>query len=282
LEKKQVLNFENRYRAKDGQYKLLSWKSAPVGDLMYAAARDITASRQAETELRRTKDQLLAANRELEAFSYTAAHDLRAPLRSMSGFVNIVLEDTESKLSEDAKHCMGRVAAASKKMGQLIDALLNLSHISRRQIVPVPVNLSAIAHEVSKELRKSQTGRLAEFEIDDGLQVSGDPQLLKSAVANLLGNAWKYTCKLETAARIRFSRESVNGQSCFVVRDNGVGFDMKHASKLFGVFQRLHSPAEFDGIGVGLASTQRIINAHGGRIWADSEPGKGAAFYFTL
>lgn len=200
----------------------------------------------------------------------------------MSGFVNIVLEDKESQLSEDAKHCMGRVAAASKKMGQLIDALLNLSHISRRQIVPVPVNLSAIAHEVSKELRSSQPDRRVEFEIDDGMQVTGDPQLLKAAVANLLTNAWKYTGKLKTPSRIQFCRESVDGQTCFIVRDNGVGFDMRHADKLFGVFQRLHSPTDFDGIGVGLASTQRIINAHGGRIWAQSEPGKGATFYFVL
>lgn len=282
LTKQQVLNFENRYLAKDGSYKLLSWKSAPVGDLMYAAARDVTATRAAETELRRMKDQLEIANRELEAFSYSAAHDLRAPLRSMTGFLSIISEDKETKLSEDAKHCINRVTAAAHKMGKLIDALLNLSQISRRKVQPVPVDLSSIAVEISKDLQRAESERPAEFKIASDMTVQGDPQLLKAAVGNLLGNAWKYTAKSNRPAHIEFGQETVEGRNHFFIRDNGVGFDMKHSGKLFGVFQRLHSPTEFDGLGIGLATTLRIIHAHGGKIWATGEPGKGASFYFTL
>lgn len=281
-DKQLVLNFENRYRCKDGSFRLLSWKSAPVGSLMYAAARDITDIRASQNELIEAKERLELANRDLKSFSYSIAHDLRAPLRSMIGFSNIVLEDEDSRLSEDSKECLGKIFRAGQKMGQLIDGLLNLSQLARRPVVPVAVNLSTICREIVQELQSTDPGRIVKFEILDDMLAQGDVQLLRLVMMNLLGNAWKYTSKIGDRALIEVGTNNQDGKPAYFVRDNGAGFDMKYANKLFGVFQRLHATSEFEGIGIGLATVSRIIQAHGGKIYARGEEGKGAEFTFTL
>lgn len=282
VKREMVLSFENRYRCKDGSYRLLSWKSAPVGDLMYAAARDITESRQNEEALRKAKAAADLANRELEAFSYSVAHDLRAPLRSITGFSNILLEDHGHSLSGEAKDSLLRVVNAARKMGQLIDALLSLSQLTRKEIVKQRVDIASFAREISVELRNAQPERKVEFAIAPEILVMGDPSLLRSVLANLLGNAWKYTSKAARDAKIEFGAMERDGERICFVRDNGVGFDMNYSNKLFGVFHRLHSDRDFEGTGIGLATAQRIIQRHGGRIWAQGELGKGATFYFTV
>ena len=222
------------------------------------------------------------ANRELEAFSYSVSHDLRAPLRSIEGFSQILLEDYAEKLDEEGQNYLGRVRAASRRMALLIDDLLDLSRVSRSPLRRELVDLSAQAREITAELAKSQPEREAEFVIADGLTANGDARLLSLALENLLGNAWKFTSR-EERARIEFGSTTLEGRErVYFVRDNGVGFDEAYAGKLFGAFQRLHGPEEFEGTGIGLATVQRIVRRHGGRVWAEGEVGKGATFFFTL
>jgi signal transduction histidine kinase len=230
--------------------------------------------RQAITDER---NKLEAANRELEAFSYSVSHDLRAPLRGIDGFSLALLEDCADRLNEAGKDYLGRIRAATQQMGQLIDDMLNLSRVTRSEIDREKVDLSSLAAAVADELKKGEPGRDVEFRIEPGLSAKGDRRLLKVALENLLGNAWKYTGR-HPRARIEFGCKG----KIFFVRDDGAGFDMTYADKLFGVFQRLHKAAEFPGTGVGLATVQRIIHKHGGRIWAEGEVEKGAAFYFTI
>lgn len=224
---------------------------------------------------------LEAANKELESFSYSVSHDLRAPLRSMDGFSRALLEDYAAKLDAEGKEYLHTIRAASQRMGQLIDDMLMLAKVARTPIRREEFDLSALAGEVAQALRDAQPERRVEFVISPGLRAEGDASLTRIALENLLGNAWKFTSK-QPAARIEFGRTNQNGSTAFFVRDNGVGFDMTYANKLFGAFQRLHTTAEFPGTGVGLASTQRIITRQGGRIWAASQPGLGATFFFTL
>lgn len=277
-----VLSFENRYLCKDGNYKLLSWKSAPVGNLMYAAARDVTEARQTYSELKKAKEESDWLNRELKSFSYSIAHDLRAPLQNMRGYSSLLLEDLGATLTEDVRGPVIRIASAANKMDKMIGALLNLSGITHKQITKQPVDMSALAHEVVQELQTTSPDRRAHFTIADGLVDVGDPVLLRVVMTNLLSNAWKYSSKLLTNAEIEFDRCESHGKLAYFVRDNGAGFDMTMAENLFGAFQRLHSAEEFEGNGIGLATVQRIIHRHGGSIWVDSSPGKGATFYFAL
>ncbi|UCB52855.1 MAG: PAS domain S-box protein, partial [Candidatus Zixiibacteriota bacterium] len=225
--------------------------------------------------------ELAAANKELEAFSYSVSHDLRAPLRTIDGFSRALLEDYDNKLGEQGKDYLNRVRAASQRMGHLIDDLLNLSLMMRREMRREETDLSDLARSIAAELRKTQPRRQAEFVIQEGVVARGDPRLLREVLENLLGNAWKFTEK-HSRPRIEFGASQQEEQSAYFVRDNGAGFDMAYADKLFVPFQRLHSTAEFSGNGIGLTIASRIINRHGGRIWAEGELEKGATFYFTL
>ena len=239
------------------------------------------AERVAEREA--ALSQLAAVNRELEAFSYSVSHDLRQPLRAIDGFSKALLEDYGGELAEDARGYLDRVRAGATRMGELIDDLLALSRLTQVALVRTRVDLSAIAREVLGALRAGTPGREVTTFVEDGLVVDGDAKLLRIVLENLLGNAWKFTGRKPTA-HIELRRTPVEGEgpAAFVVRDDGAGFDMTYVAKLFGAFQRLHGSKEFEGTGIGLATVQRIVHRHGGRIWAEAAVGRGAAFHFTL
>jgi light-regulated signal transduction histidine kinase (bacteriophytochrome) len=222
-----------------------------------------------------------ATNHELESFSYSVSHDLRAPLRSIDGFSQALLEDYEEKLDEEGKRHLKRVRDSAQYMGKLIENLLMLARVTQSSVRRDPVDLSALARSAAARLQSNQLERTTQFRIAGELLGSGDAELLGILFNNLLGNAWKFTGKRDDAV-IEFGSNQENGHVVYFVRDNGVGFDMAYSAKLFGVFQRLHSPAEFEGTGVGLATVQRIVRRHGGRIWAEGEVGRGASFFFTL
>ncbi|HXI82643.1 MAG TPA: PAS domain S-box protein [Verrucomicrobiae bacterium] len=236
---------------------------------------------QSSQQVKVANEQLQAANRELEAFCYSVSHDLRAPLRGLDGFSQALLEDYGDKLGGDGKKLLQRIRAGSQRMGQLIDDLLNLSRVSRSELHREPVDLGRIAGDVAAELRGLDPRRHVALRIGEDLKAKGDPQLLRVVLENLLGNAWKYTAK-KPRATIEFGVDQDNGNSSFFVRDNGVGFDMQYADKLFTPFQRLHAMNEFPGTGVGLATVQRIISRHGGRVWVEAAVNKGATIHFTL
>jgi len=231
--------------------------------------------------LRRNAAELLAANTELDAFAYSVSHDLRAPLRSIDGFSQVLLEDYGAQLDESGRDSLQRVRAASQRMATLIDDLLKLARVTRSEMRTELVDLSKIARDIATELHRSTPERQVDVTIAQGLEARGDVRLLRVALENLLRNSWKYTAK-QPRPRIEFATVEGNGERVFMVRDNGAGFDMQYADKLFGVFQRLHSADEFEGTGVGLATVRRIITRHGGRIWAEGAVDRGATFYFTL
>jgi len=220
------------------------------------------------------------ASREFEAFSYSVAHDLRAPLRGIDGFSQALLEDYSEKLDAEGQHYLRRVRESAQHMGRLIESLLMLARVTQSDLRRERVDLSGIARGTIGRLRGAQPDRQVEVLIADRLFGTGDRRLLEIAFENLLGNAWKFTGK-RANARIEFGCAE-DGDFVFFVRDNGAGFDTSYASKLFGVFQRLHAASEFDGTGIGLATVQRIIRRHGGRIWAEGEVDRGATFFFTL
>ncbi len=262
------------------ELSLASWKRGR--DVAFTAIiRDITERKAAEETLRRYAAQLESANAELEAFAYSVSHDLRAPLRSLDGFSQALLEDYADRLDAQGTDYLRRVRSGSQRMAQLIDDLLNLSRVTRAQMRMGSVDLSALAEGIATELRKSDPSRRVEFAIAPALVVQADPGLLGVVLENLLGNAWKFTGK-QLVARIELGVTPHNGRPTYFVRDNGAGFDMTYADKLFGAFQRLHRSGEFEGTGIGLATVQRIIHRHGGRIWAEAAPDRGATFYFTL
>ena len=225
--------------------------------------------------------QLEATNKELEAFAYSVSHDLRAPLRSIDGFSQVVLEDYADKLDAEGKDYLQRLRAASQRMGHLIDDMLKLSRVTRSSMQQEPVDLSALGRTIAAELQQRQPERRIEFVIADELTANGDARLLEAALENLLENAWKFTGK-HAHARIEFGYMEVDGKGAYFVRDDGIGFDMAYTDKLFGAFQRLHSSDEFEGTGIGLATVQRIIHRHGGEVWGESAVEQGATFYFTL
>jgi signal transduction histidine kinase len=244
-------------------------------DLLY---RNLKLS---EERLRRRQAELEAANRELETFSYSVSHDLRAPLRSISGFSRILEEDYAACLDDQGVDYLRRVQEGAQQMAELIDALLALSRMMRAELRRQPVDLSTLARTIAETLQNAEPQRRVEFVIAPDLTVQGDIAMLRAVLENLLGNAWKFSGKVEQA-RIEFGTTAGDDGPVFFVRDNGAGFDMQYAQKLFLPFQRLHSVSEFPGSGVGLATVQRIIQRHGGHIWAESGPGQGATFYFTL
>jgi light-regulated signal transduction histidine kinase (bacteriophytochrome) len=236
---------------------------------------------QSEEVLRLRNAQLEASNKELESFSYSVSHDLRAPLRAIDGFSLAILEDYAAKFDEEGKRQLHRIRAAVSRMGNLIDDMLKLARIARSEIVHNRVNLTKLAEEVISDLRVAAPEREVSISIAPDLTVSGDRNLLRIVLQNLLGNAWKFTAARANAS-IAFGRTTSGDEVAFFVQDNGAGFDMQYANKLFGVFQRLHSDSTYPGNGVGLATVNRIIMRHGGRIWADAKPGQGATFYFVL
>jgi light-regulated signal transduction histidine kinase (bacteriophytochrome) len=253
-----------------------------------AVARDISERKRAEEEIKRLNvdlqrraAQLATANQELEAFSYSVSHDLRAPLRSIDGFSQAVLKHYADQLDAQGQNYLQRVCAASQRMAELIEGLQALSRVTRAELRRDPVNLSALVTAIAEELQQRQPERQVELVIAQGLETTGDARLLRAVLENLLGNAWKFTSK-RNRARIEFGCAIVGGQPAYFVRDNGAGFDMSYADRLFAPFQRVHTADEFEGSGIGLATVQRIIRRHGGRIWAEGVEDRGATFYFTL
>ena len=284
----------SNFLRKDGTTVPYEWTGVPLKDVegnvigLTGSGRDLTERKRAEEEikalnedLRRRAAELAVTNQELQAFSYSVSHDLRAPLRSMAGFSQALLDDYSHNLDAQGVDHLQRVIAAARRMGQLIDDMLSLSRVTRGDMRYESVDLSAIAAQIASELQQAEPDRKVEFHVEEGLADTGDAELLRIALENLLANAWKFTSK-HSAARIEFcAAQSEDGERAYLVRDDGAGFDMTYADKLFGAFQRLHG-AEFPGTGIGLATVQRVVRRHGGRVWGEASPDQGATFYFTL
>ncbi|WP_306536850.1 ATP-binding protein [Geobacter sp.] len=246
-----------------------------------AEEASLQLNRQLEQRVAERTAELQAANSELEAFCYSVAHDLRTPLRGMNGFSRIILERYGDTLDEEGKDYLGRLSAASVRMGQLVDDLLHLTKVTRSEMRRRTVDLTAMAQEIAADCRHTQPDRRAEFNIQGGLVANADENLLRIVMVNLLANAWKFSAR-EPVSRIDVGSTERDGKTVFFVKDNGVGFDMAYVGKLFGPFERLVSFNEFEGTGIGLATVKRIVERHGGMVWAEGEPGKGATFHFTL
>ena len=255
-----------------------------LSDLSEAEAKVRTLNAELEARVAVRTAELERVNKNLEAFTYSVAHDLRTPLRALSGFSAALVEDYGDRLDETGRGYAGSIMAASERMAALIDDLLLLSRVSRAGMNLEPVDLSAEAAAIAGELRSGEPGRQIRFTIEDGIRVIADRSLIRTVLQNLLENAWKFTAHREGAV-IEFATAATaaeEGMVCCYVRDNGAGFDPAYAAKLFQPFERLHDAAEFPGTGIGLASVARIIERHGGRTWADGAVGQGASFYFTL
>jgi PAS domain S-box-containing protein len=266
----------------------LSPLATEEGILVSSSIRDVTERKRQQDQIEdlnrdllRSNMELLAVNRELESFSYSVSHDLRAPLRAIDGFSLALLEDCGPKLSEVEAGHLRRIRAGATRMGQLIDDLLTLARTARKELVREEVDLSAMAEDISSQLRAANPNRTVTCIVAPGITVEGDRTLLNLMLENLLNNAWKFTSRRDHP-RIEFGLEDGDDQTVLFVRDNGAGFDMRYANKLFGAFQRLHDEREFPGNGIGLATVQRIVHRHGGRIWAEAEPNKGTTFRFIL
>lgn len=292
MEARVTQHTEFKFVYPDGATAWFEFSIQAVPEGIFVLSLDITERKEAETAMQRLNEELEqrvrertvhleAVNKELESFSYSVSHDLRAPLRVLDGFSQALLEDYYEKIDADGQEYLSLIRMESQRMGQLIDDLISLSRLSRTELQQQRLNLSSIVREVTRELAKQDPQRTVQFNIEDDLYVCGDPNLLRVALQNLLGNAWKYSSK-QAQAVIEFGVQQKAGEMLYFVRDNGVGFDMAYVHKLFGAFQRLHAMTEFEGTGIGLATVQRIIHRHVGAIRAEGQVGHGASFYFTL
>jgi PAS domain S-box-containing protein len=286
----EVLQFENRYRCKDGTYRWLSWKASAFlpAKLIYGTARDVTGRKISEKRiadlnqnLHERAEQLEAANKELEAFSYSVSHDLRAPLRHMSSFVQLLKTNPTMTPDQDSLLLLDNIARAARQMGRLVDDLLGFSRMARAEMIHQKVDLNELVTEVKKELEAESSDRHVEWVMGALPIVEADQAMLRIVFTNLLSNALKYS-RPRSIAKIEVGASETASEHIIFVADNGVGFEMRFADKLFGVFQRLHDGSEFEGTGIGLANVSRIILRHGGRVWAESELEKGSKFYFSL
>ena len=292
----EVIDLEAHFHAKNGDIRvgLMSASLFEVDNVPHimSITRDITERKQTEEKIQQLNEglelrvrertaQLEAANKELEAFAYSVSHDLRAPLRGIDGWSMALLEDYHDQLDENGRKYLQSVRSETQRMGQLIDDMLQLSRVTRTEMQSSPVDLSALAQTVISRLKLSYPNRQVEVDLQPGLTCRGDVTLLGIVLTNLFDNAWKFTAN-RPEARVEFGQTEVDGQPAFFVRDNGVGFNMAYAQKLFGAFQRLHKTSEFPGTGVGLATVQRIIRRHGGQVWVEAQVDHGATFYFTL
>ena len=310
---KRLVSATSRVAAGQFEFSAHGWRNDEIGDLAIAFEKmsyklweqtlvltsanqhltnQISVRREAKTKVtqlnedlerrvtRRTAE-LAAVNQELEAFSYSVSHDLRAPLRSIDGFSLALLEDYSNTLDAEGRDYLQRTRASTQRMALLIDDLLSLSRVTRMEMRREQVDLSALAQTMAAELHEREPERQVTWAIAPGMSAQRDPNLLRVLLENLLGNAWKFTAK-RSDAMIEFDTAEHGGKAAYFVRDNGAGFDMTYANKLFGPFQRLHSTSEFEGTGVGLATVLRIIHRHSGRVWAEGAVGQGATFYFTL
>ena len=274
------VDFEERVIWPDGHGTWVSTTKVPLRDQQgqiigtFGISRDITERKRNEEALQKAVD-------ELEAFSYSVSHDLRAPLRGIDGWSLALLEDYSSRLDEQGQEYINRVRTETQHMGELIDDLLKLSRITRAEMRTERMDLSACARSIAARLQAAEPQRQVKFIIQNGLHAKADARLMEIVLTNLLSNAFKFTGKT-AQARIEFGVINKENRRTFFVRDNGAGFEMAYAKKLFGAFQRMHKASEFPGTGIGLATVQRIIHRHGGRVWAESVVGQGATFYFTL
>ncbi len=299
LRKWQPVRSELINYTKSGEWYWIELDIVPIADSTgwythwVAVERDITARKQAEEEImtlyreldlrvQQRTAELQVVNQELEAFSYSVSHDLRSPVNTIAGFGQLLEKMDGDNISPKGKHYLSRIRAGATQMGELIEGLLALAQLSREKLRYEQVNLSALARHVEASCRERDPDREVEVVIQDDVIASGDPRLLLSALQNLIGNAWKFTSRVPSARVEFFSEQDAQGRTCFVVRDNGAGFDMLFADKLFGTFQRLHAPTEFSGTGVGLTIVKRVVEKHGGQVWANSKVGEGATFRFTL
>ncbi len=280
------INYDEKILA-FGQVLTINFSLTPLfgnnGRVEYilAEGRNITKLKEIEEALQAKTLQLEAANKELDAFSHSVSHDLRAPLRTIDGFSQALLEDYSEQLPAEGRSYLERVRKSAQHMAELIDGLLNLSRMTRTPMRNVPINLTRLAQDIATELQSTQPERKVSFQIASNLKTQGDPNLLQAVLQNLMNNAWKYTSK-RAQAEIQFGSKQEGDETIYFIRDNGAGFDMTYAGKLFGAFQRLHATVEFPGTGIGLATVQRIIHRHGGRIWAEAEVDRGATFFFSL
>jgi light-regulated signal transduction histidine kinase (bacteriophytochrome) len=287
LEQKTAALEESR-RALVNLVEDLNSKSEQLEMANRSLAREIKQRQQAETaiqalneDLLRQKNDLENVNVELESFSYSVSHDLKAPLRQMQGYLDILKDEYQGALDDQGRHYLDRINHSCRKMEELIEALLKLSRITSKEMTIGETDLSALAAEIIENLEQAHPEHPVATTVAPGMTARGDETLLHALLENLLGNAWKYT-RNSGQARVEFDSFTREGEMVYFLRDNGAGFDMAYADLLFKAFQRLHSEAEFEGTGIGLATVQRIVRRHGGSIWAEGEPGKGATFYFTL
>ncbi len=266
----------------------LNQKAVELEEANKSLSLEINQRQQAQDEisvlnedLQRQKQVLEATNNELESFSYSVSHDLRAPLNHISSYISILSEECGTGVNSSARHCLERIEFASRRMHDLIDALLKLSRLSRGEMLISTLDASKLVSEIAASLQQAEPDRHVDFTIADGVTIQADEPLMRAALENLVGNAWKYTRKI-AEARIEFGSFVEGGETICFVKDNGAGFDIASADRLFGAFQRLHTKEEFEGSGIGLATVQRIINRHGGKVWAEGKVDAGATFYFTV